>query len=160
MPSKDYDTKDPRKDPALHELFFSDDHYWPDPSSGTWHPIPLNAEKPPEEQLVPIRQRPLGTQQWVSSVMESYTFHNTGEVFPPTGKRVWLKYVLSHVIIRMGGMAGCLYAANPSQKIIRVEFRVKQVSLKKATEEKIYYLAEMPRPMRIVHYPIANYYAI
>ena len=153
MPSKDYDTKDPRKDPALHELFFSTDHEWSNPQSGTWLPIPLDPAKsfPEERRVWQSNQKGTG-----SISMESWTFYTDGTVSIPLLRRVWFKYTIGRVIMRLGGVKGCLAATNSRDRLLRIEFRDRNTSLSRTPN-----VNDRPRarPRRLVRNS-AGYYLI
>ena len=126
MSSNDY-TKGFRKYPSPHELFFSTDHDWRYPRSGTWRRIHIDLSRPlPDERCV--RQR----HNNVTTSMESWTFYTTGEVPIPLLRRIWIKYKTGRVLIRIGGAMGCLAATNSRDKTLRIDFRDKKISLSRA----------------------------
>ena len=152
MPSQDYDTKDPQKDPVLHELFFSTDHDWNNPQSGTWVPMPLDPARPrPEERRV------WQAHQGTSSIsMESWTFYTDGTVSIPLLRRIWLKYKIGRIILRIGGVKGVLAATDSRNGILKINFRDRNTSLSRTPS-----INDRPRqrPLRIAK-NAAGYYFI
>lgn len=148
MSYSDYTTA-PIKIPTQGELFFATSY------SGPWHLIPLDPAKCPKVGFLSILQKQQNSEQWSSSTLEKLIFYTTGTVFPPPMKRIWLKYVLDHIIVRIGGKTGCLCGSNPVKNEIRADFKEKKVSLKGSMQYH-----KQSRYMRTVGNSCTGYYMI